>query len=137
MNEELVGLLSMAWILGCAALLVLVWHLRASRRQHRLDLIHRERLAAIEKGVPLPELPDYGDGSADSPLAEALARLRLDPRWPLGAGAVCIMLGIGTSLALALSGDEYHNQVWPFGLIAVFFGLGLWLHYVLAGRRTR
>jgi hypothetical protein len=41
------------------------------------------------------------------------------------------MLGIGFSLALWLSGDHYHNQIWPFGLIGVFLGAGLMLHYLL------
>jgi len=41
------------------------------------------------------------------------------------------MEGIGTSLALWLSQEDYHNRVWSFGLIGVFLGLGLMLHYLL------
>jgi hypothetical protein len=137
MDEDLFGLFGMAWLLGWAVLVVVVWHLRATRRQNRWELIHKERLAAMDKGIPLPELPDYGDSTAESALTEALGFVRLNPRWPLGVGAICIMLGAGTCVALRLSGDAYHNEVWPFGLVGVFLGVGLWLHYLLTRPRSR
>jgi drug/metabolite transporter (DMT)-like permease len=133
MDEAFFGLL---WIFGWAALLVVVWHLRAVHRQRRFELIHRERMTAMEKGIPLPELPDYADPTGGSLVADALSSLRLNPRWPLGVGALCIMLGAGTCVALFLSGDEYHNEIWPFGLIGVFLGLGLLLHYFLTRPRA-
>ena len=69
-------------------------------------------------------------------LVDALAGSRLNPRWPLGVGALSIMLGIGTSLALWLSGDEYHRQIWSLGLIGIFLGIGLFLHYLLTRPRA-
>lgn len=83
----------------------------------------------MEKGIPLPELPEYDERR--SLAAEALGSVRINPRWPLGLGAPSIMLGLGVSLALWLSRDDYHNRVWSFGLIGVFLGLGLMLHYLL------
>lgn len=50
MDEDLFGLFGMAWILGWAVLAVIAWHLRASRRQKKWELIHKERLTAMEKG---------------------------------------------------------------------------------------
>jgi hypothetical protein len=120
-------LYKLIWVFGWSAVLLVIWYVRGQRRQRRLELIHAERMAAIEKGIPLPEMPDY----------EALAHpseLRgnsLNPRWPLGVGTVIAMLGLGLCAALFLSGDEYHNQIWPFGLIGVFLGVGLMLHYFL------
>jgi len=128
-------LFSLFWVFGWAVLLVVVWHLRASRRQKRLELIHKERIVAMEKGIPLPELPDYAESSKEPLLANAVASLRLNPRWPLGVGAICVMVGAGTAWALSLSGDEYHRQIWSFGLIGVFFGVGLFLHYFLTRPR--
>lgn len=128
-------LFSLFWVFGWAVLLVVVWHLRTSRRQKRLELIHKERIVAMEKGIPLPELPDYAESSKEPLLANAVASLRLNPRWPLGVGAICIMVGAGTAWALSLSGDEYHRQIWSFGLIGVFFGVGLFLHYFLTRPR--
>jgi hypothetical protein len=135
MDPQLFALFSMVWVFGWLVLLVVVWHLKARHRQEKFELIHKERLAAIEKGIPLPELPDYGDSSGRSLVADALASMRLNPRWPLGVGAVSIMLGAGASVALRLSGDVYHTQIWSFGLIGVFFGVGLFLHYFLTHTR--
>ena len=137
MDSQLFGLFSLFWVFGWGVLLVIVWHLKALRRQKRLELIHKERMAAMEKGIPLPELPDYGDLARESLLADAVASLRLNPRWPLGVGVLCIMLGSGISVALRLSGDEYHNQIWSFGLIGIFLGVGLFLHYLVTQPRTR
>jgi hypothetical protein len=120
-------LFSLLWVFGWAVLLLIVWQLRALRRERRMTLIHKERLLAMEKGIPLPELPEYAEPR--STLADAVADMRLNPRWPLGFGVISIFLGAGTCVALLLSGDEYHNQVWSFGLIGVFLGVGLVLHY--------
>jgi hypothetical protein len=128
-------LFSLFWVFGWAALLVIVWYVKGLRRQRRMELVHEERMAAMQKGIPLPELPEYAE-ERRSLLADALTSLRLNPRWPLGVGALSILLGVGTSLALRLSGDDYHRQIWSFGLIGVFFGLGLVLHYRLTRPRS-
>jgi hypothetical protein len=83
----------------------------------------------------MPELPDYHDALRDSSLSEWAATLRINPRWPLGMGALVAMVGVGVSLALRLSGDEYHREIWPFGLIGIFLGVGLALHYLLVRPR--
>jgi len=115
------------WIFGWATVFLIVWFVKGARRQRRLELLHAERMAAMQKGIPLPELPDE-----DYQRRRSLARhAQVNPRWPLGAGAVLAMLGVGICLALLLSGDGYHNQIWPFGLIGVFLGGGLILHYYL------
>ncbi len=125
-EQQLVGL---AWVFGWAAFFLVLKAMANRSRQRKLDLIHRERIAALEKGVPMPELPEY-----DSP-SRVLTAARLNPRWPLGVGILLIMAGAGVSVALQLSGDPYHNQVWPFGLIGVFVGVGLFAFYaVMKGR---
>ena len=98
------------------------------RYRIRLEMIQKERLVAMEKGIPMPELPDYDNGPSLHSLASLL---RVNPRWPLGAGAVLILGGIGTTVALFLSHEEYHNRVWSMGLIPIFVGFGLFLHYRL------
>jgi uncharacterized membrane protein YfcA len=127
-------LYKLIWIFGWVLVVLAVWYVRGSRKQRRLELIHAERMAAIAKGVPLPELPDYDDPARHSLLAGPHAR-DLNPRWPLGAGAICIMLGTGWCVGLALSGDAYHKQIWPLGFIGIFLGVGLMLHYVLTRGR--
>ena len=120
-------LFGIIWVFGWVALFVVLKMLSDAKKRHRMDLIHKERLAAMEKGIPMPELPEYEE-EVSVPLT---SRLRLNPRWPLGVGAISVLLGIGLSLALWLSGDSYHNQVWPFGLLGVVLGVGLFLHSAL------
>lgn len=83
----------------------------------------------MEKGLPAPEWPDY-DSPRDTN-GSLWTQIKLNPRWPLGVGAIFVMLGAGTTLALRYSGEDYHQRIWSFGLIPVFFGVGLFLHYVL------
>jgi hypothetical protein len=119
------------WVFGWVLLLILIWHLKGQRRQKWMEMIHRERMAAMEKGVPLPELPDLAEPPTRSALREAVASIRINPRWPLGLGAVCVLVGAGVCLAFWLSSIPEPHQAWPFGLVGVFFGLGLFAHYAL------
>ena len=122
-------LYNLLWIFGWVLVFVAVWLVRSGRRQRRIEIIHAERMAAMEKGIPLPELPDYealSDGALRARQASAV-----NPPWPLGVGAICFMLGIGITLAVWRSGGDYPNHIWPFGLIGVFLGAGLMLHYLL------
>jgi drug/metabolite transporter (DMT)-like permease len=128
-------LFALFWVFGWAALLVVVWHLRASRRERRMMLIHKERMLAMEKGSPLPELPEYVEPR--SMVAEAVAAVHLNPRWPLGLGVISILLGAGISTALAFSGEPNHNQLSSFGLIGIFLGVGLILHYFVTRPGTK
>jgi hypothetical protein len=130
-------LFTLFWVFGWVLLLILIWHLKGQRRQQRMEMIHKERMMAMEKGVPLPELPDFTDPPARSALAEAVASIRINPRWPLGLGAVCVMVGAGASLAFWLSSDPEPHRAWPFGLLGVFFGIGLFFHYFLTRPATR
>jgi hypothetical protein len=129
---------ALVWVFGWAIFFLLVYVIRVWRRQKKLELIHKERMIAMEKGIPLPELPDYETPPRRSVWAESFrSYANSNPRMPLGFGAICIMSGIGTSLALFLSGDPYHRQVWSFGLIGIFFGFGLFLHYFLTKEPTK
>jgi hypothetical protein len=125
------------WVFGWVLLLILIWHLKGQRRQKRMEMIHGERMMAMEKGIPLPELPDFAEPPARSALAEAVASIRINPRWPLGLGAVCVMVGAGLCLAFWLAPDPEPHNAWPFGFIGVFFGIGLVFHYFLTRPATR
>ena len=110
-------LFTLIWVFGWAIFGVVIWQLRSRKRERMVDRIHRERLAAIEKGLPLPELPAYEDPSG---------MWRLNPKWALGWGVVSVMAGIGWMVAV--------TQDWQVGLIGIFLGVGLWLHYWLTRR---
>src|SRR5512143_3619899 len=112
---------TLIWVFGWVLLLILIWHLKGERRQKRMELVHKERMMAMEKGIPLPELPDFADTPSRSALAAAVGSIKINPRWPLGLGAICVMLGAGVSLALWLTPDKDPHNAWSLGLVAVFF----------------
>jgi hypothetical protein len=126
------------WVFGFAAVLLIAWHLRGKRRLEKLKVIHEERMKAMEKGIPLPEFPELREG--DSMLSKALASnietKPWNPRWPLGVGALLIMGGLGTSVAMLASKWELHNDLWAFGLIGVFLGFGMFLFYGLTRTKS-
>lgn len=102
------------WAFGWAVILLAIWYLRSPRKERMIERIHKERMTAMEKGIPLPELPDYEE--KPGAISRGWSGLRLNPRWPLGVGALLVMAGLGTTIALFLSKEEYHNRVWSFGL---------------------
>ncbi|HXU29928.1 MAG TPA: hypothetical protein VN851_05055 [Thermoanaerobaculia bacterium] len=97
-------------------------------RQRRLEIVHQERLAALEKGIPLPELP------LDPPKVPKPP----DPQAPLLHGIVWTALGGGGMLALGLFGARMNDHaLWPLPLPLLFLGIGLMLYYALASDRGR
>ena len=120
--------LGVVWVFGFAVVLLIAWHLRGKRRLEKLNIIHAERMKAMEKGIPLPEFPEINE---DEVRVHVLGPTRWNPRWPLGVGALLIMGGIGTSVAMTMSAWDLHNELWPFGLVGVFLGVGMFLFYFL------
>ena len=97
-------------------------------RQRRLEIIHQERLAAMDKGIPLPELPLDPTRTPTAP----------NPQATLIHGLVWTAMGGGGMLALLLVGAEINGHgIWPLPLPLLFLGLGLVLYYALASERTR
>jgi hypothetical protein len=115
-------------VAALAAAYVAYLYFKHLDRERRLEIVHQERLAAMEKGIPLPELP------LDPP---RVPRVR-DPREPLLHGIVWTALGGGSMLALGLIGSSPNAPVlWPLPLPLVFLGIGFLLYYALASPRSR
>ena len=112
-------------VAALAAAFVAYLHFRHTERLRRLEIVHQERLAAMEKGIPLPELP------LDPPRVPKPQ----DPRAPLIHGIVWLALGGGAMLALRLWPNR--PALWPLPLPIVFLGIGLMLYYALASERAR
>ena len=134
-NGQFYSALGVVWVFGFAAVLLIAWHLRGKRQLQKLNIIHTERMKAMEKGIPLPEFPELSENEGKvlvgRALASHMAARSVNPRWPLGVGAVLIMAGLGTALAMRMSAWDFHNELWPFGLIGVFLGIGMFLFYAL------
>ncbi|HAM70423.1 MAG TPA: hypothetical protein DCM86_02140 [Verrucomicrobiales bacterium] len=102
--------------------------LRYRRQRAMFALYHEERMAAIDKGVELPPLPEdffSDDWRSSGPRS---------PHRTLLAGLVCLFAGVGLSAAL------YYNvhrnpSVALFGLIPIGLGVAYLVYYAAVGRR--
>lgn len=135
-NGQFYAALGAVWVFGFAAVVLAAWHMRNKRRLEKLQIIHEERMKAMEKGIPLPEFPELEETEGKTVIGKALASnieaKPWNPRWPLGVGALLIMGGLGTSVAMRLSEEPgFSTELWPFGLIGVFLGVGMFLFYGL------
>lgn len=102
-------------VLALAAAFLGYFYLKFREKQRYLDILHGERLAAMEKGVPLPELPI-------EPLFVKTARPP-DFRVGLLLGVVLLCFGLGSMLALWLIPGVH--TYWPAPLPVTFIGGGL------------
>ena len=115
-------------VTAIAAAIVAYLYFKHLARQQRLEIVHKERLVAMEKGIPLPELPLDPPSGSKPP----------DPREPLMHGIVWTALGGGAVVALLLIWPEANDIVlWPLPLPLLFLGVGLILYYALASNRAR
>jgi len=128
----------LALLAAWAALGVLNLHLRQRHRLRLREIIHRERMAALEKSVPLPELdPALDDAFLESmgvsPADRALQKARIGA---LAAGLVLILGGIGFVIAFLLIPETPQTlgmrEEASLGLIPFFLGLALLLFHRLS-----
>ena len=88
-------------------------------RRRRLEILHQERLAAIEKGIPLPELP----------LEPPAVGAPQDTHAPLFPGIVLLTFGVGSMVAFLMTRPL--AEYWMLPLPVVFMGVG----FILYARR--
>jgi hypothetical protein len=123
-GSQLIGL---GFTIVTAVFFLVIRRQNIDKYRIRLEMIQKERAIAMEKGVPMPELPDYDNGHR---LSRVMSRL-LHPRWVLGIGLILICGGIGTTIALQASLDSDLHMKWSMGLIPAFVGVGFVLHYLV------
>jgi Domain of unknown function (DUF6249) len=124
-GEEIAGVLSLcvpivAIVMGIGLGMLSVW-LDYKKKKELFELHHRERMAAIEKGIELPPLPP-----------ELLAGpKRRKCRDPLKTGLIWTLLGASICIAVYM---EDPNR-WAWGLIPTAIGLANLIYYA-ATRKT-
>jgi hypothetical protein len=97
-------------------------YLKMRERQRRMEILHAERLAAMDKGIPLPELPF-------DPPAQAWKEPP-DRTVPLAIGIVLAAFGFGAMAMLAFLAED--KPYWAVPLPIAMMGLGLVLYYHLS-----
>ena len=87
-------------ILGSLALALLARHLRARQRLRLYEMAHQERMLALEKGLPVSDIPSGSEFDAwlDGRSPERLLDRGWDRRVTLGIGLVMLFASIGALL---------------------------------------
>lgn len=111
--EVIAVMIPIVFLLG-AALVISVAIVMAGKKK---DLDHKERLVALEKGLPLPEPPEK-----EMRPVHALRRA-----W----GLVWTGIGLGVTIGLATNPAAARENAWAWGLIPLFMGAGLLIASVL------
>jgi len=101
-------------------------YIKHQSRRRRLEIIHQERLVAMEKGIPLPEF-SREPGNPRVPDPNVLPIL----------GTVLLSLSLGTMIVLYWTLEAEEHGLWVSPLPLAFLGAGLLAFYFLkrdAGR---
>lgn len=96
-------------------------------RRKRLEIIHQERLVAMEKGIPLPEFPLEPVRNPHVPDPNVLPIL----------GTVLLSLSVGAMIVLYRTLEAAAHGFWVSPLPLAFLGVGLLAFHFLkrdAGR---
>jgi hypothetical protein len=111
-------------VMGCGIPLLAIF-LEYRKRKEMFALYHQERMAAIEKGIELPPLPEefFREESKNEKHA---------PHRDLGWGLVWLLVGLAVLAALYFNGKE---RTALYALIPVAVGLHYLIYYFAVGRK--
>ena len=102
-------------------------YMKHRSRQDRLAIIHQERMAAMDKGIPLPEFP----------LEPVRERHQPDPTVLPILGTVLLSLSVGAMIVLYLILPAPSHGGWVSPLPLAFLGAGLLVFHFLKGETRR
>ena len=114
------GMVALALAMGIVGYL----YVTHRTRQKRIEIVHRERMAAMEKGIPLPEFP----------LEPARERRPPDPTVLPIMGTVLFSLSVGAMIVLYLNLPAPDHGIWVSPLPLAFLGVGLLAFDFLKGK---
>jgi hypothetical protein len=116
--------------LGVCAMFVFLGYLDHRTKRRRMEMLHQERLVALEKGVPLPEVPEM------APPPRPVALKTEHPNAALATGIILFFAGAGGVGALALVPDRELHRYWSTPLPLAMVGFGLVLYHYLTKKRA-
>jgi hypothetical protein len=103
-------------------------YLRYQSQQKKIEIVHQERMAAMDKGIPLPEFP----------LEPKPERPRGDPDHVIPIlGMVLSTLSVGAMIVLALNLPAESHSFWIAPLPFAFLGIGFIGFHLLQTRAGR
>jgi hypothetical protein len=128
-------------VLGLVGANLLRRHLREAKQLRLREIIHEERMQAMEHSAPLPGVDDAAligqliEGIGDSPGNDSRG-LTMAVLW-VRIVALCVGLasffgGIATCVGMFLVNDPEFSNYWAMGLIPTLIGLGLLIFFVMS-----
>lgn len=96
---------------------ILVIVIKTRGQQRLLELAHQERIAAIERGLDLSQLPPLLPTPGQSVMRRAQGMM-------IG-GLLTMGSGFGLCFALLLMKYDDGRQAWPIGFVPIFVGIAL------------
>jgi len=125
MNEDVVAVFIPIVLFVMLGLIPIVFSVMDyKRRKDIVEANHKERLAAIERGMDIPPLPESFYLSLKPPRRSSY----------LLPGLVWLFIGIGLFVALgAVAGEDWRY----FALIPIGIGLALLIYYLVEGKRLQ
>jgi hypothetical protein len=103
-------------VLALAVGVVGYLYVKHQSQQKKIEIIHQERMAAMEKGIPLPEFP----------LERQSRPHQSDPDNVIPIlGTVLFTLSVGTMIVLYLTLESPSHSFWISPLPFTFLGMGL------------
>lgn len=102
----------LAWVAVFLAARLLRLHIRAGERVAIREMLHKERVLAIERGVPLPEIP-IDEERVDPSTIYTIARLAI----------VLIGIGCGATAGFYWAPNAELHSIWSLGLVPLTLGV--------------
>jgi hypothetical protein len=125
------AVVALVWTFMWLAFVLLSRELQERKRLRYRRIAQEERTLALEKGVPLPEIPSIEPEEEGGGFSRWRRFLRRDS---LASGLLLSFLGIGIGLACFFSGEGNLRDLWSLGFVPLMAGAGLLLHHALQGR---
>ena len=125
--------------LGCWGLLLIGRNIKEKSRRQEIELIYKERIEAMEKGLPVPDRPPES-AIAQSLAASMAPREKTEPAngllWirtvSLALGLFFLFTGLGMCAGFLVLED--YREIWAIGLIPAMAGAGFLIFYRLSSR---
>jgi hypothetical protein len=125
LKEILVSAVAIVCIFGIPLSIPIIYLVLNYRKRRRLiELVHAERLAAIERGMEVPALPIEILGSP--PIS----------RSALLSGLIWLLVGLALMAGLhGLDGDAGFGGSYVWGLVPTAVGVAYLIYYFVEGRK--